>query len=250
MLLFAGGCARAPVRQPGIPSTLRPSLIGRVLAPLITHRVERGQTLYRIAKKYKVDVRDLMRVNQIHDPSLLKTGQLLTIPGVPATAEPLPFKFEGAEMSLEEVRRLVGPKCLSSDWRTITLHHSATKKGSAKLFHRDHMKRKMGGLFYHFVIGNGSYTGDGLIEKGWRWKKQVKANRPYDIQICVIGDFSKGEVSPAQFESLLNLVRLLRDQYGIPTRNIRRHEDIKGKNTECPGKYFPFHRILTELSKS
>lgn len=246
-ILVISGCARAPVRHPGVSVSPQITPIGQVPAPLMTHRVERGQTLYRIAKKYKVDVGDLMRANRIHDPSLLKTGQVLVIPGT--AVEPAAFKFIGAGMDAEAVRRLVGPKYPSSAWRTITFHHSATQRGSAKLFHRDHLKRKMGGLFYHFVIGNGSYTKDGLIEKGWRWKKQVPANRKHDIQICLVGDFSKTDISPAQFESLLNLTRVLRDQYGISSRNIRRHEDIKGKNTECPGKYFPFHRILSELSK-
>jgi len=190
-----------------------------------------------------------MRANAIQDPALLKTGQVLVIPGVFVASEAAPLKFEGVGMSVEEVRRLLGPKCFSSDWRTITLHHSATSKGSAKLFHRDHLRRGMGGLFYHFVIGNGSYTRDGLIEKGWRWKKQIKANRPYDIQICLVGNFSQTEVSQAQLESVINLVRVLRSQYGISIQNIRRHDDIKGKNTECPGKFFPFHRILSELSK-
>ena len=248
-LLMMTGCARSPLRHPGLPGTLQPSPIGRVPAPLVTHQVEHGETLYRIAKKYRVDVGELMRANAIQDPALLKTGQVLVIPGTAAISEKAPLLFEGAGMSLEEVRRVVGPKVFSSDWRTITLHHSATSKGSAKLFHRDHMRRRMGGLFYHFVIGNGSYTGDGLIEKGWRWKKQVKANRPYDIQICLVGNFSQTEVSAAQLESVINLVRVLREQYGISINNIRRHDDIKGKNTECPGKFFPFHRILSEVSK-
>lgn len=232
-----------------MPASLQASLIGRAPAPLITHRVERGQTLYRIAKKYRINVGDLMRANSMQDPALLKTGQVLVIPGTAVISASALFKFEDAGMSLDEVLRLLGPRVSSSDWRTITLHHSATKKGSAKLFHRDHLRRRMGGLFYHFVIGNGSTTEDGLIEKGWRWKKQVPANRLYDIQICLVGNFSKNEVSPAQFESLIHLVRVLRDQYGISNRNIRRHEDIKGKNTECPGKYFPFHRVLSELAK-
>ena len=248
-LLVSAGCARAPIRQSGMPPSSQASLIVRVPAPLITHRVEHGQTLYRIAKKYRVDVGELMRANAIQDPALLKTGQVLMIPGTAVISEPAPLRFEGAGMSFEEVRRLVGPKCISSDWRTITLHHSATSKGSAKLFHRDHLRRGMGGLFYHFVIGNGSYTGDGLIEKGWRWKKQIKANRPYDIQICLVGNFSQTEVSAAQLESVINLVRVLREQYGISLNNIRRHDDIKGKNTECPGKFFPFQRILSEVSK-
>lgn len=247
-IVFVNGCAHAPVKQPTASRVL--PVAG--FAPTVTHRVERGQTIYRIAKKYHVDAGDLMRANGIQDPALLRVGQVLAIPGA-TPLERMPSRVmsvSGAGMSLEGVRRLIGPKQASSDWRTITLHHSATQKGSAKIFHRNHMRRHMGGLFYHFVIGNGSYTGDGQIEIGYRWKKQIKANRPYDIQVCLVGDFSKSEVSEAQFQSLAHLIEVLRDQYGISIQNIRRHEDIKGKCTECPGKFFPFHRLLSEITQN
>ena len=148
------------------------------------------------------------------------------------------------------MRRLVGPKNLTSDWRTITVHHSGTLQGSAALFHRDHLKRGMGGLFYHFVIGNGSHSGDGEIEVGWRWQSQVKANRPFDIQICLVGDFNRQEVSQAQFNSLVSLTKILMEDYHISTDNIRRHEDIKGKHTECPGRHFPFQKLLYSVRES
>ncbi len=47
----------------------------------ITHRVEEGQTLYRIAHAYRVDLRELMEENGIDDPRTLRTGQPLWIPG-------------------------------------------------------------------------------------------------------------------------------------------------------------------------
>ncbi|MGK2945771.1 MAG: peptidoglycan DD-metalloendopeptidase family protein [Desulfuromonadales bacterium] len=48
----------------------------------IYHTVQPGQTLYRIAKTYKVDERHLARVNRIKDPTQLKVNQKLFIPGV------------------------------------------------------------------------------------------------------------------------------------------------------------------------
>jgi N-acetyl-anhydromuramyl-L-alanine amidase AmpD len=39
----------------------------------------------------------------------------------------------------------------------------------------------------------------------------------------------------------------LRNQYDIPLSNIRRHKDIEGSITECPGNFFPFDRVLAEL---
>jgi murein DD-endopeptidase MepM/ murein hydrolase activator NlpD len=47
----------------------------------IYHRVEKGQTIYRIARAYGIDIRELMEVNDIEDPRVLRTGQPLWIPG-------------------------------------------------------------------------------------------------------------------------------------------------------------------------
>jgi len=238
---FFNGCARAPRHALHAP-----------YAPLmveggITHVVERGETLYRIAKNYHVEMSELMRVNNIYNPTQLEAGQQLFIPqgvGFPFIGKP----YE--PLTLEDVRRIVGPRNALSDWRTITLHHSGTLQGNARLFDRDHRRRKMGGLFYHFVIGNGTKSPVGAIEVGWRWKKQVRANRPYDIQICLVGDFNQQDVQEGQHSSLVNLIRVLQEEYGIPLSAIRKHNDIKGKHTECPGNRFPFTRLMSVLSKA
>ena len=223
---------------------MQPSVISAL--PGFYHTVERGQTLFRIAKNYGVDWHELMAVNHVSNPSALEVGQKIFIPQ--PTAPSYPPTLAGP-LSTEQLRSLVGAKNYTSDWRTITLHHSGTLQGSAAPFDRDHRRRHMGGLFYHFVIGNGTNTPDGTLEVGWRWRQQVKANRPYDIQICVVGDFNRQHMSEAQFSTLTRLVEMLRQDYNISLSSVRRHEDIKGKHTECPGRNFPLQRILNELSK-
>lgn len=242
-LFVMAGCARVQPYAPISTAVISPRSAG------FYHTVAAGQTLYRIAKTYNVDVSDLMRANHIYNPSQLMTGQRLLIPSRPAPSFiPTPRAPSYEPVTLDKARAIVGGKKYTYRWDTITVHHSATLKGSAKLFDRDHKRRHMGGLFYHFVIGNGSYTGNGAAEVGWRWKKQVKANRPYDIQICLVGDFSKQTVSEAQFNTLVNVITVLQEEYNIPVSRIRKHEDIKGKHTECPGRNFPFDRLLTSLS--
>jgi N-acetyl-anhydromuramyl-L-alanine amidase AmpD len=76
----------------------------------------------------------------------------------------------------------------------------------------------------------------------------VKANRPYDIQICLVGDFNRQYVSESQFSTLVNLVQTLMEEYDVPLSGVRRHLDIRGKHTACPGQHFPFQRLLNELS--
>ena len=186
-------------------------------------------------------------MNRISRPSQLETGQKLFIPYRTA-AETFQPALAGP-VTAGDIRRLVGERRAHSQWRTITLHHSGTLKGNAKLFDRDHTRRRMGGLFYHFVIGNGTGSSDGGLEIGFRWHRQIKANRPYDIQICLVGDFNRQTVSEAQFSTMTTLVRLLREDYGVPIGSIRKHEDIKGKHTACPGKHFPFERLITELMR-
>ncbi len=44
------------------------------------HRVETGETLFRIARRYDVTVEDLQRANRIDDPTTLRVGQELVIP--------------------------------------------------------------------------------------------------------------------------------------------------------------------------
>lgn len=58
----------------------------------IYHKVESGQTLYRIAQTYNVDLEKLIRINRIQDPTALKAGDMIFVPGadrprqVPITA--------------------------------------------------------------------------------------------------------------------------------------------------------------------
>lgn len=64
----------------------------------VEHVVERGQTLWRIAKVYGVDMDELARANGVTDASSLEVGQTLFIPGATEVLEvpPYPATLEGA----------------------------------------------------------------------------------------------------------------------------------------------------------
>lgn len=211
----------------------------------VYHIVGSGETLYRIAKVYNADLKEIMRVNHIVDPRYLGVGQELFIPGAKTQLYVEPYKTSFPQ----SISQLVGPCHAYSGWRTITVHHSATAVGNAGAFDRTHRRRGMGGLFYHFVIGNGRGAGDGEVEVGWRWKRQRCANRPQDIQICLVGNFNYQHPTPAQLSSLLELIRVLRKQYNISYAHIRRHKDVPGATTECPGRNFSLYRLLADLKK-
>ncbi len=86
------GCAGAPAPEPpgpppfsdGAPAPESPRTgpaRGRS-APSRSHVVRKGETLYRISRRYGAPVELVARVNRIGDPSKLRVGQRLTIPGV------------------------------------------------------------------------------------------------------------------------------------------------------------------------
>ena len=97
-----------PPRPPVVPVAVVPS--GSY------HTVVKGQTLWRIAREYGVDIHALMAANGISDPSRLEAGRRLLIPQAPAAVAVAPAYFSEAE-----VERLVGsPKgrVLANDHRS------------------------------------------------------------------------------------------------------------------------------------
>ena len=143
-------------------------------------------------------------------------------------------------------------------WEYVVLHHSATNEGNADSFdkyHRDEKKWEYG-LAYHFVIGNGNGSGNGEIEVGDRWKKQIHgahtANMDLNrisIGICLVGNFEADyEPTNNQLESLVSLVTYFSEKYHIPKSRIVRHSQVLQKGTACPGKNFPYKQFINEVS--
>ncbi len=144
-----------------------------------------------------------------------------------------------------------------NEWKYIVLHHSATNEGNALAFDKYHREKRKwpDGLAYHFVIGNGNGSVNGKIEVGDRWKKQLRgahtANMDYNqvsIGICLVGNFEEhDEPTYNQIESLINLINYLSNRYSIPKSNIIRHNQVVQKNTACPGKNFPYQKIINSI---
>jgi LysM repeat protein len=233
LCMFISGCASLPPAAPPVISPRHGTY----------HIVGSGQTLYSISRAYDVSVRDIMAANNIENPNRIGVGEKLLIPRAPQPVFVRPSVCTG----FGPVEDIVGEKQYRVHWNMITIHHSATKVGNAGAFDRNHRRRGMGGLFYHFVIGNGTGSGDGEIEVGWRWRRQKEVNRKAEIEICLVGDFTRQEVSQAQYDSLVSLIRVLMKQYSIPVSRIRRHKDIPGLITDCPGNKLPYKQLKAEL---
>jgi len=205
----------------------------------VYHTLERGETLWRLGKMYGVDVKQLMATNHINNPSDLKVGLRLFIPGRKEPVRILPY--------LPESRR----------WKYIVIHHSATENGNAKIFDKSHRKRGFwNGLGYHFVIDNGtSGTRPGQIETGDRWYRQMNGAHcnamgmnEIGIGVCLVGNFDEQSITPEQLQSAAWLVKSLQWRYGISANHVIRHCDVKGKDTDCPGNRFPWHSFQRLLA--
>jgi hypothetical protein len=138
-------------------------------------------------------------------------------------------------------------------WKYIVVHNSGTRQGNARIFdyyHR-HVRKMPNGLAYHFVIGNGTSTGNGQIEIGNRWVKQMAGGHVHSdylnyigLGICLVGDFNRDLPTRAQYEALDELIRYLRQRVGKVDGHysiVLGHKEINPRPTDCPGNRFPLH---------
>lgn len=151
------------------------------------------------------------------------------------------------------------PSAKERDWKYIVLHHTASEKASVESIHEEHLKRKDAsgnpwlGIGYHFVIGNGNGMPDGEVEPTFRWRQQLQgahagstdpAYNQQGIGICLVGNFEKHAPTAAQLTAMKKLVRKLKGNYRVASKNVIGHRDVRA--TECPGKLFPMQEVANE----
>ncbi len=160
-------------------------------------------------------------------------------------------------------------------WQAIVIHHSATPAGDSITLDRQHTAAGLAGLGYHFVVGNGQGLGDGLVEVGFRWNRQLAGahvasagadpsdssqmggrhvalskvdadqfNR-HSIGICLIGNGNRREFTQRQIRELVTLVRALQQQCGIPESAVYLHSDLS--TIDSPGNFFPAAEFETQI---
>ena len=161
-------------------------------------------------------------------------------PAPPVAVAPIP----PAGLEMGSIPRNWSPTARAVAWRWIVIHHSATPTGGAAAFDKEHRAKGWDELGYHFVIGNGTDTLDGLVEVGGRWSRQkwgAHAKTPdnrfneFGIGICLVGNFDLARPSDEQVRSLSKLVAFLMRTYRIPPDRVVGHGDT-GRATDCPGR--------------
>ena len=226
VFLMSGG---KTIASPGVPGALR-------------HQVEKGESLWAISRRYGVSVDEIARANKITDPTSLPAGQILVIPQDSYAYFEKHFPISSR----------VNPR----PWRYIVIHHSATDEGSLRRFDYYHrrVRRMPQGMAYHFVIGNGHGSTDGVIEVGSRWILQQQGGHLRSLEqneeslgICLVGNFDTGSPTTKQMESLVALTRYLQAKFSIPRGRVIGHRESRGERTECPGHNFSMSAFRRRL---
>ncbi|MCX6935306.1 MAG: LysM peptidoglycan-binding domain-containing protein [Verrucomicrobia bacterium] len=255
--LHAGDVLHLPSSSPSTPTSTSvsaktapaPSVASKPTAPAEWIRIKSGDSLTKISRATGVPVDDLRRWNRLHGDTL-RPGNLLRVRAPtstlaqtnPATKKtktpttpPSPDKPAAPTLTFVGPARaqIDAPKDRLRDWEYIVVHHSGTSGGNAKIFdyfHR-HVRGMENGMAYHFVIGNGSDSGDGQIEVGSRWLEQKQgghlaseALNEISIGICLVGDFSTHRLGPRQTASLIELVHYLRKLQPTAKLKFRLHQ--------------------------
>ncbi len=235
LAIFLSSCATVsnpPMQQ--VPQVGKP--ICSVVGNNIIHIVAPGETLWHISKTYGIPMIDIIQANNLRKASQLEKGQRLVIPNAATTKAVIPL-YQGRK------------------WKYIIIHHSATDTGDAYYFNILHRRRGWNEIGYDFVIDNGTKgKQDGAIEVSPRWINQEDGAHCHasdmnsqGIGICLVGNFSKEQVSEKQMDSLVYLVNVLKKYYSIPMSHILGHGQVPGARTECPGKYFPWREFRDKL---
>jgi LysM repeat protein len=200
------------------------------------HIVRKAETLWGIAASRGASVAELKRWNGLRNDRI-QPGQRLRV------------RPKGKHLDPEAV---AVANFAPERWKHLIVHHSATTHGNAARFDRYHRKvrRMENGLAYHFLIGNGTDSGDGEIEIGPRWTRQLQgghvASLAYNensIGICLIGNFETQRPTTPQLAALDELLGHLKNNLLDGRPKLFLHREVRGEHTLCPGRHFPAKRV-------
>ena len=141
-------------------------------------------------------------------------------------------------------------------WKFIVVHNSGTRQGNARAFdyyHRN-IRRMQNGLAYHFVIGNGTSTGNGQIEMGDRWRRQINGGHVHSdylnniaLGICLVGDFNRDQPTRAQLECVRRIDSLSARTLRKERRTLPDRPSTSGSKSPALGDRLSRRRFSLQL---
>lgn len=93
-------------------------------------------------------------------------------------------------------------------------------------------QRGWGDIGYHYIIDRSGrvWEGRALAHQG----AHVRDHNPHNAGIMLLGNFNKQRPTSAQTQSMITLVRSLRQAHGVPRDAIHTHRELVP--TSCPGR--------------
>ncbi len=224
---------------------------------VLRYTVAEGDTLSRIADRYRIEVQSIIDANDLDELDLY-VGQRLRLPGARErptykpkapveTATPKPdttwyrprSSWAAQTVDLSNVDRM-GP--LSR----ITVHHSADDidmvDDPIQTLRRIEKQHKLGQgknepfacIGYHYLISS-----DGQVWEGrplqFQGAHATGDNNKGNIGICLLGNFDRGRPTPTQQKALIAVLDRLCRQHGIARAKVVGHNHFK--TTNCPGRH-------------
>jgi hypothetical protein len=172
---------------------------------------------------------------------------------------PLPVDFQAPRTQWQHLgaaERLALDQGLAKpgQWERVVLHGSGRSMGTSGMMQRYHERVRgiQTGLAHHFVIGNGTGTGDGEVTVSERWQAGLTAAdladaelRAGSISVCLMGDFQTRGPTPAQLAALDELLDYLRVKLGALRVTTHSHLD----QSNCLGAKFPVDEVLAATNQ-
>lgn len=167
------------------------------------------------------------------------------------------FRFDPGELTEHRLRHLAEPVADPGtpliQVKGLVVHHSATASGSAGCFRVLHRGiNRWNDIGYHFVIGNGTHSGNGIVEEGRRVPYRgahARGANHYTLGICLVGNFNETKPALEQLEALGGLLRNLLSTWGLESSSVTLHRLVKGSSTECPGRHLTLDEIREYVDK-
>lgn len=231
-------------------------------ADVVIYTVVEGDTLSRIADRYRMDVQTIIDANRLRDVELY-VGQRLRLPGARERPvyrpKPTPEPAAGTAQPAKPDTSWYRPRSawsrqgidLSNIDRMgavtrITVHHTADDgdlgADPVDALRRIEAQHKAGlgknkpfaCIGYHFLI-----SADGAVWEGrpveYQGAHAEGDNNIGNVGVCLLGNFDRGKPTPAQVESMRRLLDRLCATYRVPRTEIYGHRHFK--TTDCPGRF-------------
>lgn len=185
------------------------------------------------------------------------SGLLLLLEPTPSSPQANLPQLTASSQSYNAENLLFNTSAPYLGWEGIVIHDSRRLSGSAKSIDQEHTNAGLGGLGYHFVLGNGKGSEDGQIEIGFRWQHQyvgAHSGGPQGdwrnrraISICLVGDGDREPLTEKQIDSLTWLVRQLQQQFQISADRVIIETD---RTDGGAGRLFPVAGFRRQLDRT